>query len=100
MQLVGLVWIGGWPCSHTLDARRGRRMTGSALQSDGRCGGINCVNGRGSKGRVVTKSQLMEGCRIFKVVLPPRREAQNQEISFSDFSWFRDRFGYRSGGAF
>jgi len=26
MQLVGLVCIGGWPCSHTLDARSGRRI--------------------------------------------------------------------------
>ena len=26
MQLVGLVGIGCWPCSHTLDAQRGRRI--------------------------------------------------------------------------
>ena len=29
--------------------------------------------------------RLARGRRIFKVVLPPRREAQNQEISFSGF---------------
>ena len=35
--------------------------------------------------------------QVLKVVLPPRREAQNQEISFSDFSRFRNRSGGRSG---
>ena len=60
-------------------------MTGSALQSDGRCGGDKERTKEGVPRGRVKKFRRVLGRRIFKVALPPRREAQNQEIRFSGF---------------